>query len=125
MARRLSVGLHGSAVDAGGLMRLLSRLGASTSALVIALAIAMAAVGGAFIGHPGSPWMPLWGTVAEDAKSHPLADHADPREQDPARADRANDDGYLDGLARALGYESVEQMTRAGRPHAPANLVHR
>jgi hypothetical protein len=35
------------------------------------------------------------------------------------------DDGYLDGLARALGYDSVEQMARAGRPRPPPNVVHR
>jgi hypothetical protein len=35
------------------------------------------------------------------------------------------DDGYLDGLARAWGYDSVEQMARAGRPRPPRNLVHR
>jgi hypothetical protein len=35
------------------------------------------------------------------------------------------DDGYVDGLARALGYDSVEQMARAGRPHPPRNVAHR
>jgi hypothetical protein len=35
------------------------------------------------------------------------------------------DDGYLDGLAGALGYDSVEQMGRAGRPRSPPNVAHR
>jgi hypothetical protein len=35
------------------------------------------------------------------------------------------DDGYVDGLARALGYDSVEQMARAGRPRPPRNVAHR
>jgi hypothetical protein len=36
-----------------------------------------------------------------------------------------HDDGYLDGLAGALGYDSVEQMGRAGRPRSPPNVAHR
>jgi hypothetical protein len=34
------------------------------------------------------------------------------------------DDGYVDGLAGALGY-SVEQMARAVRPRPPPNVAHR
>jgi hypothetical protein len=123
MARRLSMGLHGSGVGGGVATAVLVRLVTSTSALVIVLAIAMAAIGGAFIGRQGWPWMP--GTIADETKSNPSADRVGPREHDPARSDHANDDGYLDGLARALGYASVEQMTRAGHPHPPPNLVHR
>jgi hypothetical protein len=123
MARRLSMGVHGSGVDGGVATAVLARLVTSTSALVIALVIAMAAIGGAFIGRQGLPWMP--GTIADDMKSNPAADRVGPRDHDPARSDHANDDGYLDGLARALGYDSVEQMARAGRPHPSPNLVHR
>jgi hypothetical protein len=35
------------------------------------------------------------------------------------------DDGYVDGVVRALGYDSVEQMARAGRPRPPPNVAHR
>jgi hypothetical protein len=123
MARRLTMGLHGGGVDGGVATAVLARLVTSTSALVIVLVIAMAAIGGAFIGRQGLPWMPS--TIADNTKSNLSADRVGPREHEPARSDHANDDGYLDGLARALGYDSVEQMTRAGRPRSPANLVHR
>jgi hypothetical protein len=123
MARRLSMGLHGSGVDGGVATAVIARLVTSPSALVIAVVIAMAAIGGAFIGRQGVLWMP--GLIADDTKSNPSADRVGPREHDPARSDHANDDGYLDGLAKAMGYDSVEQMTRAGRPHPPPNLVHR
>ena len=123
MARRLSMGLHGSGVDGGVATAVLARLVTSPFALVIVLVIAMAAIGGAFIGRQGLPWMPS--TIADNTKSNLSADRVGPREHDPARSDHANDDGYLDGLARALGYGSMEQMTRAGRPRSPANLVHR
>ena len=123
MARRLSMGLHGSGVDGGAATAVLARLVTSTFALVIVLVIAMATIGGAFIGRQGLPWMP--GMIADDAKSRPSADRVGPAEHDPARSDHANDDGYLDGLARALGYDSVDQMARAGRPHPPPDLVHR
>jgi len=125
MGRRLSMGLHGCAVHGGAGTALVARFISSAPAIVIALVIAMAAVGGAFIGRQGSPWSPTWRTIADNATSRPSADRVDPRENDPARGDRANDDGYLDGLARAMGYDSVEQMVRADRPQAPSNVVHR
>ena len=125
MGRRLSIGLHGSVVDGGAAVAVLGRLTTSTAALVIALAIAMAAIGGVFVVRQGAPWMPTWDTTSDDAKSNPAADRVSPRDADPRPSDHANDDGYLDGLARALGYDSVEQMARAGRPHPPNNLVHR
>jgi hypothetical protein len=123
MTRRLSMGQHGSPVDGGVATAVLARLVTSTSALVIVLVIAMAAIGGGFISRQGAPWLP--GTIADDTKSNASADRVGPRKDDPARSSHANDDGYLDGLAKALGYDSVEQMTRAGRPHSPPNLVHR
>jgi len=123
MARRLSIGLHGNGVDGGVATAVLARLATSTSALVIALVIAMVAIGGAFIGRQDWPWLP--GTIADDTKSNPSADRIGRREHDPARSEHANDDGYLDGLARALGYDSVEQMTRAGHPPPPPNFAHR
>jgi hypothetical protein len=118
MARRLSMEPNGCAVDGG--WGFVARLASVAPPVVIALAIAIAAIGGAFIGRS-----PAWQTIADDATSHSSADRAGPRENDPGRSDRANDDGYLDGLARALGYDSVEQMARASRPQTPSNWVHR
>jgi hypothetical protein len=123
MARRLSMGLHGGGVGGGVATAVPARLVTSTFALVIVLVIAMAAIGGAFIGRQGLPWMP--GTIADDMKSTASADRVGPREHDPSRSDQANDDGYLDGVARALGYNAVEQMAGAGRPHSFPDLVHR
>jgi len=121
MARRLSIGQQDCAIDGGvGLARLAS----VAPAVVIALLLATAAVGGAFIGRQGSPWAPAWETIA-DATSDPSVDRVGAGENDPGRSDRANDDGYVEGLARALGYDSVEQMAHSSRPQAPSNLVHR
>jgi hypothetical protein len=122
MARRLSMGQDEYAVEGGvGLARLAS----VAPAVVIALVLAMAAVGGAFIGRQGSPWGPAWETIDDNATSHPSADRVGAGGNDPGRSERANDDGYLEGVARALGYDSVEQMARGSRPQAPSNLVHR
>jgi hypothetical protein len=125
MARRLSMEPNGCAVDGGVGSGFVARLASAAPPAVIALVIAMAAIGGVFIGHQSSLWSPAWQTLGDDAMSHPSADRLSPRENDPGRSDRANDDGYLDGLARALGYDSVEQMARASRPQAPPNWVHR
>jgi hypothetical protein len=124
MAWRLSMGLNGSAVEGAAAWHGVSRLATSALALVIALMIAIAAIGGAFIGGNVSPSIPAWLTIAERA-THQSNDRVAPGEADPARGDRANDDGYLDGLAKALGFDSVEQMARAGHTKAPPNLVHR
>jgi len=125
MSRRLSIGLHGSVVDGGVAVAVLARLITSTAALLIALVMAMAAIGGVLVVRQGAPWMPTSDTTSDRAQSNPAADRVGPRDPDPGRSDHANDDGYLDGLARALGYDSIEQMARAGRPHPPGNLVHR
>jgi hypothetical protein len=123
MARRLlmglDVGLHGCAVDGGAGSTLLGRLLRSAPAVLITLAVAIAAVSGAFIGRQG--WAPTWGTIADNATSHPSVEP----QNDPGRVDRVYDDGYLDGVARALGYDSVQQMAGASRREAPSNLVHR
>jgi len=122
MARRLSMQPHGCAVD-GGAGLSLTRLVTFAPAVVVALALTMAALGGAFIGRQG--WTPTWGTITEDTMSHPSSDRVGPGENDLSRSARANDDGYVEGLARVLGYDSVEEMARAQRPQAPSNLVHR
>ena len=122
MARRLSMQPHGCAVD-GGAGLSLTRLVTFAPAVVVALALTMAALGGAFIGRQG--WPPTRGTIAEDTMSHPSSDRVGPGENDLSRSARANDDGYVEGLARVLGYDSVEEMARAQRPQAPSNLVHR
>jgi hypothetical protein len=124
MARRLSMEPHGCAVDPGAGLSL-TRLVTFAPAVVVALALTMAALGGAFIGRQNSPWTPTWGTIADDTTSHPSSDRVGPGENDPSRSARANDDGYVEGLARALGYDSVEEMARAERPQAPSNFVHR
>jgi hypothetical protein len=127
MARRLLMGLHvgqhGCAVDGGAGSSLVARLLSTAPAVVITLVVAMAAVGGAFIGRQGAPWEPTWGTVADQATSQPSVG-AD-AQNDPGRGDHVNDDGYLEGVARAMGYDSVQQMARASRQEAPSNLVHR
>jgi len=124
MARRLSMQPHGCAVD-GGAGLSLTRLVTFAPAVVVALALTMAALGGAFIGRQGSPLTPTWGTVADDTMSHPSSDRVGLGENDTSRSARANDDGYVEGLARVLGYDSVEEMARAERPQAPSNVVHR
>jgi len=124
MARPLSMGSHGCAVDGGGGL-ILHRLVTFAPAVVVALTLTMAALGGALIGRQGSPWTATWGTIADDTTSHPSSDRASPGENDPSRSARANDDGYVEGLARVLGYDSVEEMARAERPRAPSNVVHR
>jgi hypothetical protein len=124
MARQLSMGPHGCAVD-GGAGLTLHRLVTFAPAIVVALTLTMAALGGAFIGRQGSPWTPTWGTIADDTTSHLSSDSVSPGENGPARSARANDDGYVEGLARALGYDSVEEMARAEHPQGPSNIVHR
>jgi hypothetical protein len=124
MARRLSIGPHGCAVD-GGAGLSFARLVTFAPAVVVALVLAMAAVGGALIGREGSSWTPTWATIADDTTSYASSDRVSPGENEPSQSARANDDGYVEGLARALGYDSVEEMARAERPQPPSNVVHR
>ena len=125
MARRLSIGLNSSAFEGGGTLHLGTRFVSSALAAVIALMVAIVAIGGAFNDRNAPPWMPGWLTAGEGMTSRPSTDRVGPREADPARGDHANDDGYLDGVAKAMGFSSIEQMTRANHTHAPPNMVRR
>lgn len=124
MTRRLSMELSGGGTGSGMTFGIFSRLGAVTLAFIVALVIAMA-IGGALVGDGGFSWLGTWLPIDERTSSQPSAERVGPVERDPNQVDRANDDGYLDGVAKALGYESVEQMTRAGGAPARPNLVHR
>jgi hypothetical protein len=130
MDRRLSIGPDGCAVE-GGAGLSFARLVTFAPAVVVALALTMAALGGAFIGRQGSSWTPTWGTIADNTTSQPSSGLVSAGENEASQSARANDDGYVEGLARALGYASVEEMARAehpqpsSRPQPPSNLVHR
>ena len=97
MAQRFSTRALTSAVDAPshGHVRLL--------APALALMLGMMAIG--FVaGDKPSTWTNLLSTVTEWTGSQPTAAGADSRAIDRDGASRANDDGYLDGLQKALGY---------------------
>jgi hypothetical protein len=55
-------------------------------------------------GDKPSTWTNLLSTVTERAASYPSAAGADSQVVDRDGASRANDDGYLEGLQKALGY---------------------
>jgi hypothetical protein len=68
----------------------------------LALALAMMAIG--FVaGDKPSTWTNLLSTVTEWTGSQPSDAGADSRALDRDGATRANDDGYLEGLQKALG----------------------
>src|SRR5215469_5720295 len=92
MARPLSMQPHGCAVD-GGAGLSLTRLVTFAPAVVVALALTMAALGGAFIGRQG--WTPTWGTITEDTMSHPSSDRVGPGENDLSRSARAASTGAV------------------------------
>ena len=67
----------------------------------LALILGMMAIG--FVaGDKPSTWTNLLSTVTEWTGSQPLATGADSRVIDREGASRANDDGYLEGLQKAL-----------------------
>jgi hypothetical protein len=68
----------------------------------LALMLGMMAIG--FVaGDKPSTWTNLLSTVTEWTGSQPSAAGADSRAFDRDGASRANDDGYLEGLQKALG----------------------
>jgi hypothetical protein len=68
----------------------------------LALMLGMMAIG--FVaGDKPSTWTNLLSTVMEWTGSQPAAAGADSRVFDRDGASRANDDGYLEGLQKALG----------------------
>jgi hypothetical protein len=95
MAQRSSSRAFTKAVDAplDGLVRLVPR--------ALALILGMMAIG--FVaGDKPSTWTSLLSTVTEWTGSQPSAD-ADSRVLNRDGASRANDDGYVEGLQKALG----------------------
>ena len=97
MAQRFSTRALTSAVDAPshGHVRLL--------APALALMLGMMAIG--FVaGDNPSTWAKSLYTVTEWTGSQPSTASADSRVLDRDGASRANDDGYLEGLQKALGY---------------------
>jgi len=98
MAQRCSLGLFAGAVDAslGGLARLVTPF---------ALAVAMMAIG--FLASGGaSSLLPSSSTFVESTRSRPsgAAVVASALNRDGTR--RTNDDNYLEGLIKALDYNS-------------------
>jgi hypothetical protein len=68
----------------------------------LALMLGMMAI--SFVaGDKPSTWTNLLSTVTEWTGSHPSAAGADSRVLDSDGTSRANDDGYLEGLQKALG----------------------
>jgi hypothetical protein len=107
MTRRLSIRLGGSLIEPGAPFGGVARY--VTSALI--LVIAVGTIGGALVGSRG-PRIPVWVSTEESTSSPASTDLEVAQRADPGRGDHANDDGYLDGLAKALGFSSLEQMTR-------------
>jgi len=96
MAQRSSTRTLTRAVDApsDGHIRLV--------APALALMLGMMAIG--FVaGDKPSTWTNLLSTVTEWTGSQPSAAGADSRALDRDASSRANDDGYLEGLQKALG----------------------
>ena len=96
MAQRSSTRAFTKAVDAplDGLVRLVPP--------ALALMLGMMAIG--FVaGDKPSAWTHLLSTVTEWTGSQPSAAGADSRALDRDGATRANDDGYVEGLQKALG----------------------
>jgi hypothetical protein len=91
--------LSGGAVDSpsAGLFRLV------TPALALVLAMVVL---GLLAGDRPYSWTDFVSTVTESTRSQPSAVGADSRVFDRDGASRANDDGYLEGLAKALDYHS-------------------
>jgi hypothetical protein len=95
MTQQSSIRLSGGAVDGSsdGLVRLV------TPALALILAMVVL---GLLAGDKPSSWTDFVSTVTESTRSQPSAVGADSRVFDRDGANRANDDGYLEGLAKAL-----------------------
>jgi hypothetical protein len=99
MAQRSSIRAFTKAVDAplDGLIRLVPP--------ALALMLGMMAIG--FVAGDKPPtWTNLLSTVTEWTGSQPSAAGADSRALDRDGATRANDDGYVEGLQKALGLYS-------------------
>jgi hypothetical protein len=96
MAQQSSSPVFTKAVDAplDGLVRLIPS--------AVALMLGMMAIGFVAEDKP-STWTSLLSTVTEWTGLQPSDAGADNRELDGVAPSRANDDGYLEGLQKALG----------------------
>jgi hypothetical protein len=98
MARQSSIRLL-AAVGSRPLDDLI-RLVAATLVLVAAMAVVSLPTGG----KPSS-WTALWSTLTASTRLVPADAEVGPRLLDPKEASRANDDGYLEGLTKALDHD--------------------
>jgi hypothetical protein len=98
MARQSSIRLL-TAVGSRPLDDLI-RLVAATLVLVAAMAVVSLPTNG----KPSS-WTGLWSTLAASMRVLPADAEAGPRLLDPKEVSRANDDSYLEGLAKALDHD--------------------
>jgi len=78
----------------------LIRLVAATLVLLAATAIVSLPTGDKL-----SSWTASWSTLAASMRSLPADAEVGPGLLDPKEVDRANDDGYLEGLAKALDHD--------------------
>jgi len=96
MAQQSSIRLCGASVGhpLDGIVRLV------TAALALALAITLV---GLLAGGRSSPWTALLSTVAESSQTS--AAGVDYSVLNSGAAEAANNDGYVEGLAKALGHD--------------------
>jgi hypothetical protein len=73
-------------------------------AATLVLVAAMAIVSLPMDDKPSS-WRASWSTIAASMGSLPVDAEVGARPLDPEEAGRANDDGYLEGLTKALGHD--------------------
>jgi len=76
----------------------LIRLGAAMLVLVMGMAVVSLPTGSG-----PSPWTAFWSTVTASMRWQPSDAQVGSQLVDPDAANRANDDGYLEGLAKAVG----------------------
>jgi hypothetical protein len=76
------------------------RLGAAALVLVVAMAVAGLPTGG-----KSSSWTALWSTVTASMQSRPADAVVGSGVLDQDQVTQANDDGYVEGLAKALNHD--------------------
>jgi hypothetical protein len=75
------------------------RLSAAALVLVVAMAVASLPTGGG-----SSSWAAFWSTVTASMQARPSDAVVGSRVLDQDEVTRANDDGYVEGLAKALDH---------------------
>jgi hypothetical protein len=98
MARRSSIRLLAAVADRP--IDDVVRLVGATLVLVVATAVVSLPTDG-----KSASWTALWSTLTASMRSLPAAAGVGPQLLDPKEASRANDDGYLEGLSKALGHD--------------------